>query len=227
MSGDPRDILRLKHCPRCGYDQATLPRKHRCPECGVEYDESMFIVTGDARRPRATSGELAAFLVLTLLMVIPVAAGRPVWGPAIPLFLLAMAAVPFFGWLYRRWLRRTRGGDTSLLVTDDGVSWLGGGWPRRSLPWCYFAQVTVRRPQSPSVNPFGRPDRMPADVISEWRIRFVPMWWRRIYTTGIDIRVRCTQREAALLRNEIRRRINAAIRAEAEDKAQGDHERGW
>ena len=210
MSGDPHDILRLKHCPRCGYDLATLLRKHRCPECGVEYDESMFIVTGDARRPRATSGELAAFLVLTLLMVIPVAAGRPVWGPAIPLVLLAMAAVPFFGWLYRRWLRRTRGGDTSLLVTDDGVSWLGGGWPRRSLPWCYFAQVTVRRPWSLSVNLFGRRDRSSADVISEWRIRFVPMWWRRIYTTGIDIRVRYTQREAALLRNEIRRRIDTA-----------------
>ncbi len=39
---------------------------------------------------------------------------------------------------------------------------------------------------------------------------FEPMWWRRIYTPGIDIQVRCTQREAALLRNEIRRRIQAA-----------------
>ena len=46
MSGDPRDILRLKHCPRCGYDLATLPRQHRCPECAFEYDESYFDVQG-------------------------------------------------------------------------------------------------------------------------------------------------------------------------------------
>ncbi len=210
MSTDPRDILRLKHCPRCGYDLATLPRNYRCPECGFEYDASMFIITGDARRPVATSGELGAYVALTVLIVLPVAAGRPVWGPAIPLYMLALAGVSLFGWLYRRWLRRTRGGDTNMLVTDDRVRWLGGGWPRRSHPWCYFAQVTVRRPRSRSVNPFSRRDRPPADVISEWRIRFVPTWLRRIYTPGIDIRVRYTQREAALLRNEIRRCIQTA-----------------
>ena len=170
----------------------------------------MFIITGDARRPRITRGELAAYAALILCFIIAIVTPGFAWG--IPLFgwLLTWGSVSLFGWLYRRWLRRTRGGDTSLLVTDDRVRWLGGGWPKRSYPCCYFAQVTARRPRSPSVNPFGRPDRTPADVIFEWRIRLEPMWWRRIYTPGIDIRVRYTQREAALLRKEIRRRIQAA-----------------
>ncbi|MCH8152784.1 MAG: hypothetical protein IH830_10495 [Planctomycetes bacterium] len=212
MSGDPRDILRLKHCPQCGYDLATLPRKHRCPECGFEYDDSMFIITGDARRPRITRGELAAYAALILCFIIAIVTPGIVGG--IPLFgwLLAWGSVSFFGWLYRRWLRRTRGGDTSLLVTDDRVRWLSGGWPRRSHPWCHFAQVTARRPRSPSVNPFGRPDRTPTEVIFEWRIRFVPLWWRRIYSPGIDIRVRYTQREAARLRAALRDKLRAAAR---------------
>ena len=145
MSSDPRDILRLKHCPRCGYDLAALPRKHRCPECGFEYDDSMFIVTGDARRPRATSGELAAYVALTLVIVLPVAAGRPVWGRAFLLWLLAWGSVSFFGWLYRRRLRAGHGGDNRVLISDDGVALLHAPWSNESQPWSRFAEVKVTR----------------------------------------------------------------------------------
>ena len=37
MTGKAEDILRLNYCPRCGYDIAALPGKHRCPECGYAY----------------------------------------------------------------------------------------------------------------------------------------------------------------------------------------------
>ncbi len=210
MSTDPRDNLRLKRCPRCGYDLATLPREHRCPECGFEYDASMFIITGNVRHARWTWGEQAAFLALTLLMVLPVVAGRPVRGPAIPLYLLALACVSLFGWLYRRWLRTKHGGDTRVLITDDGVALLRTPWSDGSQPWSRFSQVKVRRRAWFAANRPTRSGRAATDIAPWWRIRFVQMGWRRIYTPRIDIHVRCTQREAALLRNEIRRRIQTA-----------------
>ncbi len=210
MSGDPRDILRLKHCPRCGYDLATLPRQHRCPECGFEYDESMFIITGDARRPRISRGELAAYAALILCFIIAIVTPGFAWG--IPLFgwLLTWGSVSLFGWLYRRWLRTKHGGDTRVLITDDGVALLRTPWSDGSQPWSRFSQVKVRRRAWFAANRPTRSGRAATDIATWWRIRFVPMGWRRVYTPGIDIRVRYTQREAALLRKEIRRRIQTA-----------------
>ena len=210
MTSDPRDILRLKHCPRCGYDLATLPRKHRCPECGFEYDDSMFIIAGDTHRPRITRGEGAAYAGLILYFIIAFVTRGMAWG--IPFFgwLLAWCSVSVFGWLYRRWLRTKHGGDTRVLITDDGVALLHASWSDESQPWSGFSQVRVKRRAWFAASPRSRSGRAATDVATWWRIRFVQMGWRRIYTPGIDIRVRYTQREAALLRNEIRRRIQTA-----------------
>lgn len=199
MSGDPRDILRLNHCPRCGYDLATLPRDHRCPECGFEYDDSMFIVTGDARRPRATSGELAAYVTLTLVIVLPVAAGRPVWGRAFLVWLLAGGSVSFFGWLYRRRLRARHGGDNRVLISDDGVALLHAPWSNESQPWSRVAEVKVRRRFK-----FRRTWNR------NWRFRLRQKRWHPLLGWDIDVVLDGTLREVALLRNEIRRRIQAA-----------------
>ncbi|MCH8342539.1 MAG: hypothetical protein IH983_00950 [Planctomycetes bacterium] len=199
MSGDPRDILRLKHCPECGYDLATLPRDHRCPECGFEYDASMFIITGNVRHARGTWGELAAYVALTLLMVLPVAAGRPAWGPAIPLYLLAMAGVPLFGWLYRRRLRARHGGDARVLITDEGVALLHDPWSNESQPWSRFAEVKVRRRF-----------KLRRTSNRKWRLRLKRKRWHPLLGWDIDVVLDGTQREAALLRNEIRRRIQTA-----------------
>lgn len=38
MSADGEPI---RHCPVCRYDLTGLPKDHRCPECGFEYEESM------------------------------------------------------------------------------------------------------------------------------------------------------------------------------------------
>jgi len=33
-------MLQLTSCPRCSYKLRGLPEKHRCPECGLGYDEN-------------------------------------------------------------------------------------------------------------------------------------------------------------------------------------------
>jgi hypothetical protein len=33
----------LLECPVCRYDLRGLPQKHRCPECGFEYDETTYV----------------------------------------------------------------------------------------------------------------------------------------------------------------------------------------
>lgn len=39
-----REFLALHECPQCAYDLRGLPRRHVCPECGLVYDETMFVV---------------------------------------------------------------------------------------------------------------------------------------------------------------------------------------
>lgn len=45
----------LRECPRCGYALTGLPSAHRCPECGFEYDDRTFVLTGISRGTRSMS----------------------------------------------------------------------------------------------------------------------------------------------------------------------------
>lgn len=41
-----RRISGSVHCGRCGYNLNSLPHRHRCPECGQEYDAHPLTQTG-------------------------------------------------------------------------------------------------------------------------------------------------------------------------------------
>jgi hypothetical protein len=45
----PIETLRLAACPRCEYSLTGLPAAHRCPECGFDYDDRAFVLSGIAR----------------------------------------------------------------------------------------------------------------------------------------------------------------------------------
>lgn len=73
----------LTHCPVCNYDLTGLPKNHRCPECGFEYDETT--VTWNVPL-QAWWTDLAygfALLVWTAVMVINLSrAGTGRGGPS-------------------------------------------------------------------------------------------------------------------------------------------------
>jgi hypothetical protein len=116
MAGEAREILRLHWCPRCNYDLTGLPAAHRCPECGFEYDETMFDLPVVPTREFPPEMPRTAFRrwLITRLIVYPtlligafcVAArlGVPVI-PSVALFVVSVAfMIGVVGW----WERRAR-----------------------------------------------------------------------------------------------------------------------
>ena len=88
MTPTAENLLRLTHCPRCGYDLEGLPREHACPECGYAYDMtvSMIWVWSDGEEPKifnvVSNGLSAAFLFLIFLMLlwaVPRNGGFGIW----------------------------------------------------------------------------------------------------------------------------------------------------
>jgi hypothetical protein len=59
------DPLRMTRCMRCGYALDGLGDVGTCPECGLDYDQSMVVLYGEARGNTATAatGSIAAILL--------------------------------------------------------------------------------------------------------------------------------------------------------------------
>ena len=198
MTSDSRDILRLKRRPRCGYDLATLPRKHRCPEGGFEYDESMFAVPvwrhGD--RPNPWMVLMMAFLILMCVPAAVAALLFPVASVYRTLFWLVIAVGSVFGLLHevRKYLLKFKARTNSLLLAESrgiALRWDGRWKARRE--WPKLSAFKFRRTWN-----------------RKWRLRLKHKWWHPLLGWDINVVLDGTWREAALLRNEIRRRIQAA-----------------
>lgn len=198
MTSDPRDILRLKHCPQCGYDLATLPRKHRCPECAFEYDESMFALAvwrhGD--RPNPWMVLIMAFLILVCVPTAVAALFFPVASVYRTFFWPVMAVGSVFGLVHevRKYVLSFKAQTNSLVLAGSrriALCW-DGRW-KAGREWSKLKGFKFRRTWR-----------------SKWRLRLRQKWWHPLLGWDIDVVLDGTQREAALLRNEIRRRIDTA-----------------
>ncbi|MCG3132120.1 MAG: hypothetical protein FLDDKLPJ_02937 [Phycisphaerae bacterium] len=111
----------LSACPFCDYDLHGLPPRHRCPECGFEYDEH----TRVWRARRQWTDYLAPVLVSWI--VAQVATGilvdALVGGDAYPLVLKGLAFVAFglAAWSAVMRLIRTKRATSFVALTDQGV----------------------------------------------------------------------------------------------------------
>jgi hypothetical protein len=190
------NVVRLTLCPRCNYDLGALPRRHRCPECGFEYDENMFLLEGwvllgawGLARWLLVSSPLALFLLGFLRVGLGLS-----WKFLLSL-LLAFALITALVYLFAAW--RDQSGRRVLvryLVTNDGVSRPG----KHIYLWRNYSHT--------SLLPDGR---------GGWRLHLYPVWWRVAGPPLVNARLDCLESEAQALRDEIQHRINTARRADA------------
>jgi len=213
----PRRILRLLWCPQCGYDLRTLPRRHRCPECGLEYTPSLFALYGWAPKDRfSIAGRLLIgtwherLLAIALVMFVAIHIGSRLfefrtirsWVPPALLFVF------FVSRLYRLRYPRTQpdraeqSGSTQLLCTSEGASIRLGPGQARAYPWKRFRKLRFRRLW------FHKRKR------DAWLLELRIPFWQYFGYHPIALILECTLREAALVRNELRRRIRGAATVE-------------
>ncbi len=124
------------------------------------------------------------------------------WSWRILATILA-AAVIVAAALYWYVHRRDDTGGRALvryLITEDGVARMGSRGGRIYL-WRNFSHLMLL-----------------SDGEGAWRLFGPPI---------VNARLVCPDQEAEAVRDEIQRRINAALRAEAEERAQSDRQRWW
>lgn len=220
-TNDPRRILRLQRCPQCDYDLSTLPEEHRCPECGFAYDCSMFAVYGWTRKERfSIQGRLllGTWTERALAIVILAALASAITGMAfdayrswktgspravtlpglIPfIFVAALVGVARLRSHVRR-SREQHWGTIQLLFTRAGASKRRGPGEPRFVPWERFRRLRFRKLRSIRAG-----KRL-------WRLRLTVPFFRWFRWEQFEALVECTPREAALMRAEIRRRLQPA-----------------
>jgi hypothetical protein len=181
-------------CPKCDYILTGLPEPCRCPECG------------EPEQPGVRWIPLANRWYAWLLVIVMVASGA--WmlidagmqiaagGPWIDaLRVLQGAMVAGFGIWYAVVIRRrAEHGVRRLRLDDRGVAILFAGTVRKSIAWTNVKELRVRR-NGPRL----------------WR---VTIWPRNAVMIHDELAasLRGTPRQAARVRQEIRRRIAAAAR---------------
>lgn len=210
----PRDILRLRRCPRCDYDLRTLPAEHRCPECGFPYDRSMFAVYGWTGEDRYsvtgrmlwgtwTERVLAGLILLFLITVVPIAAyeGWKTGANFIEMGLIVLALMIGGGVRLRSHVKRVReecSGTLQLLFTRTGASRRRGPGEPQLIPWERFRRLRFRK-----LRTVRGGKRL-------WLLRLTVPFFRYFGWERFEALIECTPREAALVRNEIRRRLRNA-----------------
>ncbi len=215
---DPRDILKLSRCPQCDYDLRTLPEEHRCPECGFSYDQSMFVVYGWRDKDRySVAGRmflgswverlLALVILLFLVSVVAfevyqrIKTGARMSG----VMILALVVVMAGAMRLRSYIKRSRQehwGTIQLLFTKSGASRRRGPGEPQLIPWTRFRRLRFRKLRTIRA---GR--RL-------WLLRLTVPFFRYFGWERFEALIECTPHEAALVRNEIRRRLRAAKQAE-------------
>jgi hypothetical protein len=196
MAGEAREILRLHRCPECEYDLRGLPAAHRCPECGFEYDETMFDLPAwwpsVLQRPLGMSSpeSLLALAAIAILLVV----GLRMRGSACAIFLLTVLTVMMIGSAIRRRIQHQRNPEVIFIMEADGFVMKTPGRRRgRYEAWRSFRGVRMRRSRG-----------------SRWWLILSRRYSVLQLEPPIRVVIECDRRTAAVVRNEIRRRIRTA-----------------
>jgi len=210
MTSDPdRDILKLRRCPACDYDLVGLPANHRCPECGFEYNDRMMLIPAWLRHGGDWPEQTISWLIVPAAAIVLFGVFN-VLG-VMPRFSLLYAMIVLAGFgiaipAIVRARRMARGvGDIDLFLDESGVSEHPRRGKKKHHPWQRFrsASIHARRRRSARARP-GQTAR--------WTLRLRLRLPARLIRGSPEFVLLCTKRQAALLRNEINRRIVEAHR---------------
>jgi hypothetical protein len=117
MSSPAKD--HLSHCLDCGYSLTGLPTRHRCPECGWEYDQ--FTRVWRKKDRWLAVKELCVSLILIILFAAGFSAGfavSPTMGTVLQLFVVFVFACV----LIVRWrCYSTRRQGEFVAITPEGI----------------------------------------------------------------------------------------------------------
>ena len=96
----------ITKCPVCRYDRTGLPRNHRCPECGFEYNETMRVWIAPDRSRAAVLGVILYLVACAFFSVVAHTRGGlgnsfATWKSVQYFFFLLLAIV-----IYRMWRSR-------------------------------------------------------------------------------------------------------------------------
>ena len=201
----PADALRLDVCPGCAYQLEGLPPEGLCPECGRAYDQKTIILYGWAAGSKADAGNakpwhaaLLAAVPLAYCAAMIVRALRR--GHEIRLVLFSGWAAVMIWLVWRRFtfrgpgLAQIRLSDAGCLQADSTED----ADDDTPTPWAEVEAVTL--------------DRLGGDGDGTYHLRLATRatWWGW-GTAFVDAEVRCTDAQAAALRERIERWRNDAL----------------
>jgi len=136
----------LARCPLCGYRLEGLPSRHRCPECGFEYDQRMELIE--------QSSVVATFFVfglaiaaLGLFLMWPIR----LRGPGAPFLVFGLAYMAFYV------VRFTLGYRNKILVGPDGIVLISHRRVDQVIPWIEIKRISDTRA---GIEIFDTQDRM-------------------------------------------------------------------
>lgn len=181
-----------KHCMKCNYDLRVNPPKGVCPECGTPYHATIFAIPLEDGSGSGIG--LIAMIVLALLFLVSliraVREGEFLAAAIIALITAAIVHSTFMA--IRSNKRHERGLSVHLVGTERGLCWVKKGQKGLSYPWHHFTDVQVLRRRG-RLWLFRLHERIPGKG--------------RTRTNELRVLFKADKRDAARLRNEIRRRI--------------------